>query len=394
MVRITILGATGSIGQNTLEVIALHPGQFEVFALTAHRQVDLLFRQCLRFKPLYAVISDEKSAAQLQIKINDANLHTQVLVGEQGLCAVASAPEVDCVMAAMVGAVGLVPALAAVKAGKRVLLANKEVLIMAGALFMEAAQIYKAMLVPVDSEHNAILQCLPTDYKVGTSCPQVDKVTLTASGGAFRDWPLNKLAEVTPQQAIQHPNWVMGPKITVDCATMMNKGFEVVEAYWLFHLKIEQLAVVLHPQSIIHSFVTFEDGSTLAQLGQPDMRVPISYALTWPKRLISGVENIDWIKLNRLDFLEVDTVNRYPSLQLAFDALKMGHSATCVLNAANEVAVAAFLNGEIRFTDIYRINAEVLNNVASSGHVDLESLLALDAQVRRKAQEEVKSCLL
>lgn len=393
MVLISILGATGSIGRNTLEVIALHPDKYQVFALTAHRQIDILLQQCLRFKPRYVVVTDSNVVSNLQQNLQAAGLNTEVLVGEEGLCAVASAPEVDCVMASLVGAVGLVPTLAAVKAGKRVLLANKEVLVMAGALFMAAAKQYNATLVPVDSEHNAILQCLPLDYRIGQTCSNVNKVTLTASGGAFRDWPLEQLDAVTPELAVQHPNWVMGAKITVDCATMINKGFELMEAYWLFNMPLEKLHVLMHPQSIVHTLVEFKDGSTIAQLGQPDMRVPISYALAWPDRIVSGVPGVDWAKLHRLDFIEVDKTHRYPSLQLAIDALQAGNSATCILNAANEEAVAAFLAKKIRFTDIYRINAEVMATQITSPAQSLEDLLAIDAHVRCITRDKITRCI-
>ncbi|MCW5588425.1 MAG: 1-deoxy-D-xylulose-5-phosphate reductoisomerase [Legionellales bacterium] len=352
--NICILGSTGSIGQNTLNVIAQHPQQFSVFALSGHANVTLLLQQCQQFKPKYAVMTDEEPAQQLKNKIEQYQLPTQVLSGAQALETIVSFPEVDSVMAAIVGGIGMRSTLAAARAGKRILLANKEALIMAGEVIMKTAQHYHAEIIPVDSEHNAIFQAMPAQYRCGEKPLGVNKIILTASGGPFREWAYETLASVTPEQACAHPNWSMGKKISVDSATMMNKALEVIEAHWLFQQTSAEIEVVLHPQSIIHSLVEYADGSLLAQLGQPDMRIPIACALSWPARITSGVKSLNLIECARLDFESIDE-KRFPGLQLAYRALELGGFASAILNAANEVAVMAFLQEKIRFTDIVHI---------------------------------------
>ncbi len=386
--NITILGSTGSIGMNTLEVIKLHPEQFEVFALTAHNNVERMATQCIAFRPRYAVMIDSKAAEQLTQRLRNLSLNTEVLVGAAALITVASHAEVDSVMACIVGAAGLLPTLAAAKSGKRILLANKEALVMSGSLLINAVQTNNALLLPVDSEHNAIFQCLPADFKPGQAPAGLKRIILTASGGAFRNWDLNKLATVTPEQACTHPNWVMGAKVTVDSATMMNKGLEVIEASFLFGLGIDRIEVVLHPQSVIHSMVEYLDRSVLAQLGLPDMRTPIAQTLTWPKRIDSGVQSLDLIKIGRLDFEPV-SLERYPCLSLAYSALAAGGTATAILNAANEVAVQAFLERRLRFTDIPNLIDQVLSSVPSNNANSLEAVLDSDAQARLTAQKRV-----
>jgi 1-deoxy-D-xylulose-5-phosphate reductoisomerase len=382
--RVCILGATGSVGLSTLDVIALHPERFEVFALTAHRRVDELVSLCRRWTPRFAAVDDEGHAREVRRQLREAGLHTEVLSGPQALCDLASHPDVDSVMAAIVGAAGLPPCLAAARAGKRLMLANKEALVVGGRLFMEAVQAGGAALLPIDSEHSAIFQCLPDDRSAWAE--RIDHIVLTASGGPFRTRERSSLADVTPEEACAHPNWVMGRKISVDSATMMNKALEVIEARWLFDLEPERIRVVLHPQSIIHSMVVCRDGSVLAQLGTPDMKVPISVGLAHPKRIASGASRLDFLALQDLSFEALDDV-RFPGLGLAYAALVGPEGSTTVLNAANEVAVAAFLDRRARFTDIHAINAGTLERVrpGTSDVQSIESLLTLDARARRAA---------
>lgn len=390
--KITLLGATGSIGKSTLDVIARSAEQFQIFALSANTNSELLLQQCLQFKPKFAVLVDAKAANILQQQLKEHHLATEVLIGEAGLIAISQAPEVDCVVAAIVGAAGLLPTLAAVRAGKRILLANKEALVMSGALFMNAARESGAVILPVDSEHNAIFQCMPAGFKPGHSHQGIRKLLLTASGGPFLNLPLDQFEQVTPAQACAHPNWRMGPKVSIDSATMMNKALEVIEAHWLFNIAPEQIEVVLHPQSIIHSMVEYEDSSVLAQLGNPDMRTPIANALAWPQRINSGVASLDLIKIGRLDFAPLDA-KRYPSLELAYLALKKGGTATAILNAANEVAVQAFVNEQIVFTDIARLNREILTKLSATAADSIDAILAADAQARIAAQMWVENLL-
>jgi 1-deoxy-D-xylulose-5-phosphate reductoisomerase len=385
MQSITILGSTGSIGMSTLEVIRLHPERFKIFALTAHNNVERMVTQCLEFRPRYAVMLQANAAKQLEQCLRSHSTDTEVLAGAEALVTVASHTQVDTVMACIVGAAGLLPALAAAKSGKRILLANKEALVMSGALLIDAVRVHNALLLPVDSEHNAIFQCLPADFKPGQAPSGIKRIILTASGGAFRDWDTDKLAGVTPEQACTHPNWVMGAKITVDSATMMNKGLEVIEASYLFGVGIDRIEVVLHPQSVIHSLVEYLDRSVLAQLGMPDMRTPIAQTLSWPQRINSGVESLDLVKVGRLDFEPV-SLTRYPCLGLAYAALKAGGTATAILNAANEVAVQAFLERKLRFTDIPRLIDQVLNTVPIDSAHSLENVLESDAKARQVAE--------
>ena len=352
--HITVLGATGSIGLSTLDVIARHPDRYQVFALTGFSRIAELEALCVKHKPRYAVVPDAVVAHQLQVSLRAAGLVTEVLHGAQSLCEVAAHADVDVVMAAIVGAAGLPPTLAAAEAGKKVLLANKEALVMSGALFMQAVKRGGAVLLPIDSEHNAIFQCLPGDYARGLQQVGVRRVLLTASGGPFREMPLDQLHAVTPEQACAHPNWSMGRKISVDSASMMNKGLELIEACWLFDASPAQIEVVVHPQSVIHSLVDYVDGSVLAQLGNPDMRTPISHALAWPERIDSGVAPLDLFAIARLDF-QVPDEQRFPCLRLAREAAQAGGTAPAMLNAANEVAVAAFLERRIRFPEIASI---------------------------------------
>lgn len=379
--QITVLGATGSIGLSTLDVIARHPARYRVFALSGFSRLAELEALCLVHRPRFAVVADARSATELQARLGAAGLRTRVLFGEAGLCEVAAHPEVDAVMAAIVGAAGLTPTLAAVEAGKKVLLANKEALVMSGALFMRAVRQSGAVLLPIDSEHNAIFQCLPGDYARGLQQVGVRRVLLTASGGPFRETPLETLYEVTPEQACAHPNWSMGRKISVDSASMMNKGLELIEACWLFDARPEQVEVVIHPQSVIHSLVDYVDGSVLAQLGNPDMRTPISHALAWPQRIDSGVAPLDLLAVGRLDFQAPDEV-RFPCLRLARQAAEAGGTAPAMLNAANEVAVAAFLERRIRFPDIARIIEGVLEAEPVSPVDSLEPVLEADRRAR------------
>ena len=382
---LTVLGSTGSIGTSTLDVVARHPQKYQIVALTAYRQDELLFEQCQRFKPRYAVLLDEAAAARLTQRIAAAGLMVQVLCGEQALEQVASLPEVDAVMAAIVGAAGLRPSLAAARAGKKILLANKEALVMAGRIFMDAVRNNGATLLPIDSEHNAIFQVLPRDYAGDMAASGVKKILLTASGGPFRDMPLSALQQVTPEQACAHPNWVMGRKISVDSASMMNKGLEVIEAHWLFNASAEDIQVVVHPQSVIHSMVQYVDGTVLAQMGNPDMRTPIAHALAYPLRIDAGVAPLDLFKVATLNFVAPD-FERFPCLALAYQALRTGGTAPAVLNAANEVAVDAFLNGKISFLDIPRLISDVLATQASVAADTLDDVLLADAQARAAAR--------
>lgn len=382
--KLTILGSTGSIGVSTLDVIRRHPRRYAVEALCAYSQIDRLCEQCLEFRPRYAVVRDAVLAVELQTRLDAAGCSTQVECGSEALVRMAVLPDVDTVMAAIVGAAGLPPTLAAAVAGKRVLLANKEALVMAGPVFMRAVRKHGATLLPIDSEHNAIFQSLPADYAGDLSRSGVRGILLTASGGPFRTTPLAHLADVTPEQACAHPNWVMGRKISVDSATMMNKGLEMIEAHWLFNVPPDNIQVVVHPQSVIHSLVQYVDGSVLAELGNPDMRTPIAHALAYPERIASGVESLDLFKIASLDFERPD-FDRFPCLGLAYRALKEGDSAPAVLNAANEVAVQAFLERRIGFTDIARVIARVMDLSPSSSLESLDDVLSADAAARRIA---------
>jgi len=385
--KITILGSTGSIGVNTLDVLSLHPDRFEVFALSAAVQVDLMLAQCRRFKPVFAVMASAPHGSLLAEKIRDHQLPTQVLSGPAALEMIASHESVDAVMAAIVGAAGLPPCMAAVKAGKRLLLANKEALVVGGEVFMQAVRQGGAQLLPIDSEHSAIFQSLPEDPS--TWADRVEKIILTASGGPFRERDPDTLQHVTPDQACAHPNWVMGRKISVDSATMMNKALEVIEASYLFGLLPRQIEVVIHPQSIIHSMVQYRDTSVVAQLGTPDMRVPIAYGLAWPGRIASGAKALDFRALSQMTFDTPDP-RRFPGLALAWEVLGGPTGSTAVLNAANEVAVAAFLAGQIRFDQIHRVNREALDSVKLSAVSGIEDLLRIDQQTRDTAQQLVK----
>jgi 1-deoxy-D-xylulose-5-phosphate reductoisomerase len=383
---LVILGATGSIGVNTLDVVARHPDRFEVFALSALSRADVLEQQCLRWKPRYAVLGQAAAARELQRRLNAQGVSTEVLCGARALVELAAHPDATTVMAAIVGAAGLEACIAAARAGKRLLLANKEALVVGGRLFMEAVREGGGELMPIDSEHSAILQCLPEDRR--TWAERIDHIVLTASGGPFRSRALHTLHEVTPEQAVAHPNWVMGRKISVDSATMMNKALEVIEARWLFDLLPAQVRVVIHPQSVIHSMVVCRDHSVLAQLGTPDMRVPIAYGLAFPQRIASGAAQIDFSSLHSLSFEAADR-ERFPGLFLAWEALAGAEGSTTVLNAANEEAVAAFLDGRLRFTDIHAVNQAALETVvpALPPHPVVDDLLALDAQARSRARE-------
>ncbi|HXG28175.1 MAG TPA: 1-deoxy-D-xylulose-5-phosphate reductoisomerase [Nevskiales bacterium] len=388
---LAVLGATGTIGLNTLDVAARHPERFRILALSAHRDVARMVELCLRHRPAYAVMGDAAGAEALQAQLRGPLPGTEVLYGAAALAAVVALPEVTQVMAGIVGAAGLLPTLAAVRAGKRVLLANKEPLVMAGRLFMHELAHGNATLIPVDSEHNAIFQCLPAGYRCGMRPSGVRRIILTASGGPFRELPLAQLRGVTPEQAVRHPNWVMGRKISVDSATMMNKGLELIEAAWLFALPPERLEVMLHPQSLVHSLVEFDDGSQLAQLGQPDMRVPIANALAWPERIESGAATLDLAGAGRLDFAALDAM-RYPCLDLARQALSAGGDAPAVLNAANEVAVEAFLEHRIAFTAIPEVIDRCLDALprAPRGASDeLQRILAVDAWARQEAEVQL-----
>ncbi|MGF1693490.1 1-deoxy-D-xylulose-5-phosphate reductoisomerase [Photobacterium kagoshimensis] len=393
MRKLSILGATGSIGTSTLAVAAQNPELFDVVALGAGSNSDKMFELCCQWQPQYAVMADEAAAATLAQRLASHQMTTQVLAGEQGLCEIASLDEIDTVMAAIVGAAGLMPTMAGVKAGKRILLANKEALVMSGQMFIDACEEYGAELLPVDSEHNAIFQCLPAEIqrKMGR-CDLtefgISKILLTGSGGPFRYTDIAQLDAVTPEMAIAHPNWSMGPKISVDSATMMNKGLEYIEARWLFNASREQMQVIIHPQSVIHSMVQYTDGSVLAQMGLPDMRTPIACAMSYPERVDAGVAPLDFSQVGEFTFLQPD-FDRYPCLKLAMDACYSGQAATTALNAANEEAVAAFLDKRIGFTDISKINHLVLETAPKAEPTDLESVIELDRMARLLAQEEI-----
>ncbi|MET0610228.1 MAG: 1-deoxy-D-xylulose-5-phosphate reductoisomerase [Pseudomonas caspiana] len=383
---VTVLGATGSVGLSTLDVIARHPDLYQVFALTGFTRQSELLALCIRHTPRFAVLPTQESARKLQDDLAAAGLDTRVLVGEGGLCEVAAHPQVDTVLAAIVGAAGLRPTLAAVEAGKKILLANKEALVMSGALFMQAVRQSGSALLPIDSEHNAIFQCLPLDYARGLGPVGVRRILLTASGGPFRETPLSELHNVSPEQACAHPNWSMGRKISVDSASMMNKGLELIEACWLFDARPEQVEVVIHPQSVIHSMVDYVDGSVLAQLGNPDMRTPIAHALAWPQRIDSGVAPLDLFSIARLDFQAPDE-QRFPCLRLARQAAEAGNSAPAMLNAANEVAVAAFLDRRIRYPEIASMIDDVLNLEPVVPVADLETVFDVDSKARVLAEQ-------
>jgi 1-deoxy-D-xylulose-5-phosphate reductoisomerase len=384
--KLTVLGATGSIGVNTLDVVARHPDRYEVLALTGHSQVDLLAAQCKRFRPAYAVVGSATDAGRLAGLLRADGVRTEVLHGAEALVRVAGLAEADAVMAAIVGAAGLPPTLAAARAGKRVLLANKEALVMAGAVFMADLRRAGALLLPIDSEHNAVFQSMPHDYAGSMARSGVRRILLTASGGPFRTSSRDVLTRVTPEQAVAHPNWVMGRKISVDSATMMNKGLEVIEAHWLFNAPAEKIEVVIHPQSVIHSLVDYEDGSVLAQLGNPDMRTPIANALAWPERIDSGVAALDLFAVGQLNFERPD-LQRFPCLELAYRALKAEGNAAAVLNAANEVAVAAFLERRLSFLGIAGLIAATLDAVPQGALPDLDAVLEADREARVVAQQ-------
>ena len=383
---LTILGSTGSIGESTLDVVSRHPEKFRVFALAGHKQVEKLAAQCQTFRPEYAVVADAEHAARLEALLKRDGAATQVLHGAQALVDVASADEVSGVMCAIVGAAGLPSALAAAQKGKTIYLANKETLVVSGALFMETARANGAAVLPIDSEHNAIFQVLPRDYTGRLNEHGIRSIILTASGGPFLTADLGTFDSITPAQAVKHPNWSMGRKISVDSATMMNKGLELIEAHWLFNCPPDKLEVVIHPQSVIHSMVRYRDGSVLAQLGNPDMRTPIAYCLGLPERIDSGVGDLDFDALSALTFQKPD-FDRFPCLKLAYEAMNAGGAAPCVLNAANEAAVAAFLDGQIKFTDIAKTVAHCLAQDFSDDLGNIENLLAQDAATRRQAQE-------
>ena len=389
--QLCILGSTGSIGCNTLDVVRLHPDKFQIISLTANASVDVIFEQCLEFKPKQVVLVSAKHATLLTKKFEQANItNINVLTGEQALVDVAECNSTDTVMAAIVGAAGLLPTLAAVNAGKRVLLANKEALVTSGAIFMRAVKKSGAELLPIDSEHNAIFQCLPSHQQAQIGECQllnngISKILLTGSGGPFRTLPVESLESVTPDQACNHPNWDMGRKISVDSATMMNKGLEFIEAKWLFNVEAKDITVVLHPQSTIHSMVQYKDGSVIAQMGNPDMRTPIAHALSFPERITSGVEPLDFFNTAAFEFQDVD-FKRYPNLKLAIEACESGQAACTALNAANEIAVAAFLDEKIKFTDIFKINETSVKKFVSQEVDNISEAIALDKQVRLFAQ--------
>jgi 1-deoxy-D-xylulose-5-phosphate reductoisomerase len=389
MQRLTILGSTGSIGASTLDVVARHPDRFEVVALTGHSQIDLLFRQCVQFQPRFAVVLSEPAAAQLRMMLADAGLKTEVLCGIEALEQVSALAEVDTVMAAIVGAAGLRPTLAAARAGKKILLANKETLVTAGAVFMDAVHASGSLLLPIDSEHNAIFQSMPHNFAGDLQRGGISRILLTASGGPFRNTPLEELQTVTPEQACAHPNWSMGRKISVDSATMMNKGLEVIEAHWLFNASADEIQVVVHPQSVIHSLVQYVDGSVLAQLGNPDMRTPIAYGLSWPERIDAGVAPLDLFKVATLNFQAPD-FERFPCLSLAYQALREAGTAPAMLNAANEIAVAAFLERQIPFLFIPRVIESVLDSLPVYPVRSLDDVTGADAEARRVAQEQIR----
>ena len=388
--QVAILGSTGSIGVNTLDVIRAHPDRFKVVALTAAKQIERLAEQCVEFKPSIAVVADAEGATRLSKLLLEKGIKTQVLYGPEALITAVTQSACDTVMAAIVGAAGLVPTLAAAQAGKRVLLANKEALVMSGNLFMQAMKTGGGELLPIDSEHNAIFQCLPERFtKNPSEHLGVEELWLTASGGPFRDRSIAELASITPEQACAHPNWVMGRKISVDSATMMNKGLEVIEAFWLFGLPLEKIKVLIHPQSVVHSMVRYRDGSVLAQMGQPDMRTPIAYGLAWPERINAGVVPLNLTQLSGLGFTEPN-FSQFPCLSLAFAAAKLGGTAPTVLNAANEIAVAAFLDEGLPYLKISEVVEGTLNALPSAAADSLEVILDIDAQARQFANQFIR----
>jgi 1-deoxy-D-xylulose-5-phosphate reductoisomerase len=384
---LTVLGATGSVGKSTLDIVARHPDKYRIFALTAKTSVDIMSNLCRRHKPQFAVMADDESATKLKNDLKDTRV--EVLSGTEALSQVSGDVAVDIVVAAIVGAAGLMPTLTAVRNSKRVLLANKEALVMAGDLFMKEVALYHAELVPVDSEHNAIFQCLPENKKGDLSAKGVKRLVLTGSGGPFRDLDPNMFDRVTPEQAIAHPNWSMGPKISVDSATMMNKGLELIEASWLFNMDETEIDIVLHKESIIHSMVTYNDGSVLAQLGNPDMRTPIAHALAWPDRIESGVEPLNLIEVSQLNFEKVDN-QRFPCIQLARQCIRSSGTASTILNAANEVAVEAFLKRQIKFTDISKLIHKTLDKIPNRLAKDIEHVLEDDAASRRYVNAQIQ----
>lgn len=393
MQNIVILGSTGSIGKSTLSVIKHNPNKYHAFALIGGKNVEKMLEQCLAFSPDFAALADIQAAQELSEKLKAQGCQTQVMAGEKAICELAAHPQADQVMAAIVGAAGLLPTLAAVKAGKRILLANKEALVTCGKLFIDAVKKYGAQLLPVDSEHNAIFQSLPPEAqaKVGF-CPLnelgVTKIVLTGSGGPFRYTELKEFDAITPAQAVAHPNWSMGQKISVDSATMMNKGLEYIEARWLFNASAEEMEVIIHPQSIIHSMVRYLDGSVIAQMGNPDMRTPIAETMAYPQRTYAGVEPLDFYKLSGLTFLAPD-YERYPCLKLAIDAFEAGQYATTAMNAANEIAVEAFLNHKIKFTDIAKLNQWVVENIPAQEIRSIEDVLSVDKKAREMANNKI-----
>ena len=387
---ICILGATGSIGVSTLDVVARHPNLYNVVALTANKNIDVLYEQCLAHSPEVVVIVDEQKATEFKTKIENSPIaNLRILSGASALIEVATLPNVDSVMAAIVGAAGLLPTLAAAEAGKTILLANKEALVMSGDIFMNAVTKSGAQLLPIDSEHNAIFQCMPAAYQTGASAKGVRRILLTASGGPFRTMPLDELSQVTPAQAVAHPNWDMGKKISVDSATMMNKGLEMIEACLLFNLKPEQIQVVIHPQSVIHSMVDYVDGTVLAQMGCPDMRIPIAHALAYPERFESGATPLDIFTVKHMDFEPAD-LERFPSLRLAYEAIQTGGTMPTILNAANEIAVEAFLNEQIRFTDIPVVIEKTMQEIPMQIADSLETILATDTHARTVANQIIQ----
>ena len=385
---VTILGSTGSIGKSTLDVISQHPDRYSVFALTANSQVELLLQQIQTYSPCYAVMASEESAEQLRTHTRKLGLETEILAGVEGLSLVASHTDVDVVMAAIVGAAGLLPTLAGANAGKKILLANKEALVMTGQLFMDAVRDNGAELLPIDSEHNAVFQCIHGSRSDSLLDLGINKITLTASGGPFRDTPINQLKDVTPEMACAHPNWSMGRKISVDSASMLNKGLELIEACWLFSASPDQVDGVLHPQSIVHALVSYVDGSVLAHLGNPDMRVPIAAAMSWPERISSGVAPLNLVDIAQLDFYQPD-LDRFPCLRLSMEAMKAGNLATVVLNAVNEVAVEAFLQRKIRFTDIPAVLEDMLGRAVNRPLDTISAVLEQDQLARIEAEKWV-----
>ncbi|WP_439287899.1 1-deoxy-D-xylulose-5-phosphate reductoisomerase [Lonepinella sp. BR2904] len=387
--NLVILGSTGSIGTSTLSVIDHNPEQYQAFALVGGRNVDLMVQQCVKFQPQFAALDDDRAAKKLTEKLTALGSQTQVLSGKKAICELAAHPDADQVMAAIVGAAGLLPTLSAVQASKKVLLANKESLVTCGQIFIDAVKKHHAQLLPVDSEHNAIFQSLPPEaqQKIGF-CPLqelgISKIVLTGSGGPFRYTDLREFESITPAQAVAHPNWSMGKKISVDSATMMNKGLEYIEARWLFNASADEMEVIIHPQSIIHSMVRYIDGSVIAQMGNPDMRTPIAETMAYPNRIVSGVAPLDFYQLNGLTFLAPD-FNRYPNLKLAIDAFAAGQYATTAMNAANEIAVDAFLNGQIKFTDIARVNQQVVEKIQPQKITEIDDVLNLDRVARELA---------